>query len=287
MIDERADIHVPLLAAVHSHCLARLCHHEWPGCELYYRLKDVCRAKRELFFKVIHHGVLFHIAALAHEHFCDWRRLDVMQTSELYCFAVDTMNALEHHEILPTNNWIDELREIPGGDWEDDQHEDDPALGENDLSRRLVCRRAARLMLPGILQLKDAYSTLVAERLFHDRQLCGYIVDLIHHVGFDGGLGSDDEAPKQWVKRVPIPAWARDAVIARDRMICAQCNTPVVGELQSKGEIDHIRPLRLGGTNDLCNLQFLCGFCNAKKGSQQLEVANSVPQYLKRRRRCN
>jgi 5-methylcytosine-specific restriction endonuclease McrA len=51
--------------------------------------------------------------------------------------------------------------------------------------------------------------------------------------------------------------WVR--VMQGDR--CVYCKIPLVG----KGELDHILPLARKGSNDLYNLQFLCGSCNARK----------------------
>lgn len=37
-------------------------------------------------------------------------------------------------------------------------------------------------------------------------------------------------------------------------------------------EVDHITPLRLGGTHDLANLQPLCASCHRKKTSRQMDL---------------
>ncbi len=58
-----------------------------------------------------------------------------------------------------------------------------------------------------------------------------------------------------------IPALVRRAVWRRDRGQCRQCGSR--GFLQ----IDHIVPWSLGGSNDLQNLQLLCGVHNRLKGS--------------------
>jgi hypothetical protein len=43
---------------------------------------------------------------------------------------------------------------------------------------------------------------------------------------------------------------------------CAYCGST------QQIEVDHIKPLSKGGTNDLDNLQFLCKKCNTKKGAK-------------------
>jgi len=124
------------------------------------------------------------------------------------------------------------------------------------------------------------YAENYAERVFHDRQLCEHIGRTLVTIGFDGT--SDGTAPpKQWVDRQDgWPAWARKAVIARDRGHCAQCDKDLTLELSEADHIDHIIPLGVGGTNDLSNLQLLCEPCNLAKGRQLIDVRSSVPPYL-------
>lgn len=54
-----------------------------------------------------------------------------------------------------------------------------------------------------------------------------------------------------------IPLEIRQDVLAIG--ICAHCSS------SENLEVDHIRPVSLGGTNDRENLQALCGTCNRKK----------------------
>lgn len=44
---------------------------------------------------------------------------------------------------------------------------------------------------------------------------------------------------------------------------CAQCGT------KKNLQIDHVTARTLGGTNDIDNLQILCGGCNRKKGGRK------------------
>ena len=48
----------------------------------------------------------------------------------------------------------------------------------------------------------------------------------------------------------------------RDGFYCRACNS--VSDLQ----IDHVKPVAKGGTNDLDNLQLLCGACNRQKSDK-------------------
>ena len=45
--------------------------------------------------------------------------------------------------------------------------------------------------------------------------------------------------------------------------LCVQCEKE--GRVTAATEVDHIRPLALGGTNDAHNLQPLCKSCHSKK----------------------
>ena len=38
--------------------------------------------------------------------------------------------------------------------------------------------------------------------------------------------------------------------------------------IQNKFHVDHIMPLKLGGNNDISNIQLLCQSCNLKKGAK-------------------
>ncbi len=60
--------------------------------------------------------------------------------------------------------------------------------------------------------------------------------------------------------RIAIPSEVRAYVFQRDRHQCQSCGRQGTGL-----QIDHIVPLALGGSNDLSNLQVLCGTCNRRK----------------------
>lgn len=66
--------------------------------------------------------------------------------------------------------------------------------------------------------------------------------------------------------RPPIPESVRDAVIERDR-VCQHCGR--THDLQ----MDHIIAWSRGGSDDLENLQALCGPCNRRKGARLPTVA--------------
>jgi len=64
---------------------------------------------------------------------------------------------------------------------------------------------------------------------------------------------------RQWDR---IRAKVTPVVMARDGAFCRRCDTT------ESLTIDHVVPIDLDGTNDLGNLQVLCGPCNSSKGNR-------------------
>lgn len=67
-------------------------------------------------------------------------------------------------------------------------------------------------------------------------------------------------------KRLPLPAAVRDAVYKRDGEICRYC-----GNTEGPFQIDHIEPVRRGGSDRLENLTVACRTCNLAKGATPLD----------------
>ena len=67
-------------------------------------------------------------------------------------------------------------------------------------------------------------------------------------------------------QRCRPPQWARirRQVLNRDRWQCQCC-----GSRGSRFEVDHIRPLMYGGSDDLSNLQVLCRRCHVAKSAAE------------------
>lgn len=65
--------------------------------------------------------------------------------------------------------------------------------------------------------------------------------------------------PREKPRRVNVN---RREVLDRDGHICAACGS--INDLQ----IDHIIPVSRGGSDDMSNLQILCGPCNRSKGAK-------------------
>lgn len=277
----------PHALRLHAHCLRLIHDPEWSGLPLYDHLKQFARARtsKPLFFKPVKDGVLFEIVQLAHGHYFDFDRIEEeLSVEEALWFAEDLRDLLKFHNIADRvfAGAVTKLANASNRAF--DRGDDDHYSGwlERQGVRIFDCLQAKLCdELDWPAQLVHSYAAATAERILHDRSLCGYISFRIHAIGIDGGLDDDDESPKQWVKRIPIPSWAKKMLLARDRGSCAICAKQLSLELLDDAHVDHILPLKLGGTNDICNLQVLCSVCNLAKGARRLEARSSVPEYLR------
>jgi 5-methylcytosine-specific restriction enzyme A len=62
----------------------------------------------------------------------------------------------------------------------------------------------------------------------------------------------------------------RAHILKRDNYTCQNCGRTDC----CSPHIDHIKPVALGGTNDLENLQVLCANCNLTKGRRHITSVN-------------
>ena len=77
------------------------------------------------------------------------------------------------------------------------------------------------------------------------------------------------------MKRLAIHKSIKEEVIARSQGKCAICNFPAVGS-GGPYEIDHIKPVALGGSNFPDNLQIVHKSCHALKTQQQRPKINKA-----------
>lgn len=82
--------------------------------------------------------------------------------------------------------------------------------------------------------------------------------------------------------RKRIPEWVKKAVFFRDRGHCCNCNKDITGviSISEKKHFDHIVPLKLGGINDVSNIQLLCERCNLKKGATEIYTSNKYEKWF-------
>jgi hypothetical protein len=129
-------------------------------------------------------------------------------------------------------------------------------------------------------KIRHLYGLEIADRLLHDRQICGYIASQLTSLSRWSGR----RRRTTFVRRTKWPAFVKPLIVARDRGKCAICKTDITGELLAKAHIDHIETLAAGGCNDVVNIQLCCEMCNLTKGAGAADVANSIPRYHQRRR---
>lgn len=79
--------------------------------------------------------------------------------------------------------------------------------------------------------------------------------ELVDFVNIGNSIPSKKPQRKQFGKTI------RKQLLEKFGNKCAYCGSP------NSLEIDHIRPLSVGGTNDMSNLQILCSACNGKKNA--------------------
>jgi hypothetical protein len=289
-------IYVPFALRLHGHVLRCLCDHNFTGLDLFYRIKDCWKGRDEpndLLLRPLVPGLsskigewcfdtLFDIEgqsesidqpyfkALDPENFL-WFLEDVVEAArrfELFgdCELLTTMSA-QINEIgaLYEGNEEQYWNQVRGG-------------GRRKLAKMFI--EFCRDLRGPLSQMRANYASDIADRILHDRQLCGFIAQTVMEIGFDGE--TVEGLRRQWVHRERWPVEVKSILFARDRGKCAACNTDIVYEMREKAHIDHMVPITLGGCNDLVNLQLLCSKCNLTKLNHAAEVTSSIPEYIRR-----
>lgn len=77
-----------------------------------------------------------------------------------------------------------------------------------------------------------------------------------------------------YLNRVAFPLWLKKQILYRDRGYCQHCGNQVesVDLVDGAFELDHMVPLKQGGTNDPTNLILSCKHCNTSKGDDLLPI---------------
>ena len=285
------DLHTPLALKLHAHGLQRLFDPNWKGLDLYYLIKGPIRSG--IMHTTQKEGLLFHLGTWFYGEYVleegDGASGPVLPIKGEYClwYIEDLIDFLLHHGVSSGDKLVREFRSYVGeiaGWYESDEAKYFDFVRSRWGKRQLMSRASLlREKFEGLLQdLAPKYAQDYAERVFHDRELCAYISELILSIGH---APQDEESEEflQWVERKSFPTWAQRAVIARDRGSCGECGANITSELTETPHVDHIIPLARGGTNDLVNLQLLCSKCNLKKGAKLKCVRRSMPAYLQRK----
>jgi HNH endonuclease len=289
MPKSESRLYVPIALKLHAYGLYHLQDSEWCGTELYDRAKRPYRGRvepRTLFQEPLADGLLFQLGSWLFEEYFDADDELVFQGRqvEVLCeYIEDLVQVLLHAGIAASDTIVEEAGNLLARlDQLFDSSEEEfySSARKSKWALRKTYRQLRQSFAETLDEIRPLYAQNYAERVFHDRQLCGYIAQLILDIGIDGT--TEDEEPSQWCPRIEFPSWVRDSLLSRERGKCATCKVDLAAELQAPIHIDHIVPLSLGGCNDLVNLQVLCNRCNLEKSIQKRPSTTSVPPYLER-----
>ena len=258
--------------------------------ELYDHFKSFYRGRQEprwLFQKPLQEGFLYHLGLWLYERYIltgEYR--EELGGEYLVWYAEEFLEFLATHGLSADPSGSCDLKGVLERIGDLYGHDEDAyfRLVESYRSRQAILRIVDSLVAfqqAKIIKLACHYALNYAERVFHDRELCDFISNLLVQVGFDGTTG--EEEPGQWVQRPSIPAWLSRAVVARERGLCASCCVAITQELSAIPNLDHIVPLSKGGCNDMVNFQLLCDKCNKRKQGKRVPVTGSIPKYLQRK----
>lgn len=285
-------IYTPLALKLHAYGLNSLHDPNWTGCVLFDKLKQHVRGRVEpvdMLYKTLNNGLLYHLGLWMLEDYFDFDHyLDTLEDEYRAWYLEDIVEAIIKFEkksistksIKDAQSLLEKVDELY--DALDDIKYFDFLDSEEGVEQIFACcNNIYDEFKPIIPKFIHLYSLDYAERVFHDRQLCAFISELLVTIGFDGMNSPHDTEPKQWIERQSWPEWAVKAVRSRDRGHCSECGSDLAIELQDDENIDHIVPLSKAGTNDLVNLQLLCKPCNLKKYNKKQFVKTSIPPYLR------
>jgi len=276
---------------LHAHGLKRLTDPNWTGLDLFYLLKQPVRYER-LLFETKKEGLLYHLGLWLYDEYllgkCEGASGTCPKFKGEYLgwYLEDLLDLLEFHGADKPHKVIQEGRDLV--ERIDQLYDSD----EVEYFEFLKSKSGRRQILKLVNHLRREFAELFdnlrvhyaedfAQRLFHDREMCGFISSLIVMIGYPG-YDEDTGEPEATIERRNFPEWAKRAVHARDRGNCAHCGEGITMELEASGQVDHIVPLAVGGSNDLVNLQLLCKACNLKKSAHRWPVRSSIPKYLQR-----
>jgi len=288
------QLYFPFTLRLYGHVLRSLRDNNFTGLDLFYRIKDCWKGRDtpgDLLAKPLENGLAFKIGEWCFSTLFDdisesaARYITTLKAEDLLWFLEDIAEAAKvsgaftndktFAPILALTAEIEQLYETN----EDAYWKALQGTGRKNLINMFLqfCDRESA----ALRSMRSLYAPEVADRILHDRQLCGFIAETVMNIGFDGE--TSEGIRTQWVEREAWPARVKVILNARDRGKCSFCGADILLELDAEGHIDHMFPISQGGCNDLVNLQLLCSSCNLKKLAKQVETTNSVPQYIRRK----
>lgn len=286
------EVYLPIAFKIHSFGLMRLLDPNWTGIELYDRWKRYYRGreKKLLFFKFHKNGLLYQLGLWLFEDLLKHDYYIVKLKGEyLFWFIEDFLELLQYHSLSNESPLLKEVSDDVlkvSSLYDEDENKFFDLVSSRKFRRRFLKhhKKLSEIFAGEMEKLAPNYAVNYSNRVFHDRELCNYIADLLVKIGFDGTV-EDDEEPKKWVKRLEIPNWVKRIVIARDRGKCSLCEKNITMELEEGSHFDHIVPLSKGGFNDILNIQLLCKICNLQKKNNLITVKSSIPPYFRTRKK--
>ena len=217
--------YTPFALKLHAYGLRQLFDPNWTGMDLFDKLKQHLRGRKEpsdLLAKTLRNGLLYHLGLWLYDEYLDDQYFDSLTDEYALWYLEDLVGLLEHlgcssHDAA-LHEAGEQLTKIAGLYDIANDHKYFEFLTSAEGIKALAALRARLLetYASSISAARDIHAQNYAERVFHDRQLCEHISRTLVAIGFDG-MEINDTEPKQWLDRVAWPEWAKKAVRARDR----------------------------------------------------------------------
>jgi hypothetical protein len=219
------SLYIPFALKLHAFGLSRLQDGEWCGTILYDNAKRPYRGRQEprgLFRRPVSDGFLFHLGIWLFDEYLEPWDSDyfIRRTIDFwYEYFEDYLKILMFHGVALSDPLVEKGNALLR--YMDELFN----AGENGFysaaskNRRAICKQVEVLRTAfseKLEQLKAFYAQDYAERVFHDRQLCGYIAELILDIGIDGT--TDDETGPDAFARWMNPPIRRCSAIRSQAM---------------------------------------------------------------------
>jgi hypothetical protein len=226
------DVYTPVALKLHAFGLERLQDPNWTGMELFDQLKRPVR-KDGFLTTFQKDGFLYWLGDLLfRDYLVSDSYVEDLRGEYLVWYLENYAEFLKHHgadnggkSLARLSKLVTKIDDL----LEEDQEKYWRVVDSERVQEKLVdLFRTLRNKNEGLFdKVAPLYAANYADRVFHDRELCYYLSQLIVTIGFDGMDSPDDTEPKQWMDRVNIPVWVKELVQARDRGHCAECRAAI------------------------------------------------------------